>query len=91
MSPDDPSTTTDRPPVIDRGPELVVELDSGVERLIPGQATAPPGEVVHVTRLDEQGPFVVASCTCGWRSYARRSRPLARSEAYDHELLHSGA
>ena len=72
MQPDEPSTATDRPPVVDRAPELVVE-------------------VVHATRLDEQGPFVVASCTCGWRSYARRSRPLARSEAKDHHLLHAGA
>jgi len=90
MQPDDASTTTDRPPAVDRGPELVVEVDDGLEALIPEQHGAPPVEVAHVTRLDEQGPFVVASCTCGWRSYARRSRPLARSEAQDHALLHSG-
>ena len=45
----------------------------------------------HITELAEQGPFVVATCSCGWRSYARRSRPLARTEANEHALLHSPA
>ena len=40
MQPDDPSTTTDRPPAVDRGPELVVEVDAGLEALIP-DSTAP--------------------------------------------------
>jgi hypothetical protein len=45
--------------------------------------------VRHVVQILERGPFVVATCTgCGWESFARRSRPLARSEGRDHELLH---
>ena len=78
-------TTTERQPVVGHGPEHVVDDASE----IPAQST-PLAVVVHVTRLDEQGPFVVATCACGWRSYARRSRPLARAEARDHELLHAG-
>lgn len=45
--------------------------------------------VRHVVQVLERGPFVVATCVgCGWESFARRSRPLARSEGRDHELLH---
>lgn len=42
----------------------------------------------HLTELVEQGAFVFAQCTCGWRSYARRSRPRARDEGDEHGLLH---
>ena len=46
--------------------------------------------VVHAIALVERGPFVVARCSgCGWETFARRSRPLARSEGSDHVLLHS--
>jgi hypothetical protein len=46
--------------------------------------------VEHVIALVERGPFVVARCTgCGWETFARRSRPLARREGKDHVLLHS--
>jgi hypothetical protein len=39
----------------------------------------------------ERGPFTVAVCRgCGWESIARRSRPLARSEGTDHEVLFAG-
>jgi hypothetical protein len=86
MQPDDAGTTTDRPPVVEHRPEVVLDDDPAE---IPAQPS-PPSVVTHVTRLDEQGPFVVATCACGWRSYARRSRPLARAEARDHELLHAG-
>jgi len=55
-----------------------------VAHLIPRQAP-----VEHVMTLVERGPFVVAVCAgCGWETFARRSRPLARSEGQDHMLLH---
>jgi hypothetical protein len=45
--------------------------------------------VAHRVSLVDRGPFLVAVCTgCGWESFARRSRPLARAEGRDHELLH---
>lgn len=62
----------------------------------PADPIPPPrssGEAVveHTVRLVEEGPFTVARCDgCGWRSFARRSRPLARSEGQDHEVLHRG-
>ena len=86
MQAEDSGTTTDRPTVGERRPAVVGDSDADG---IPAQRV-PVAAVAHMTRLDEQGPFLVASCTCGWRSYARRSRPLARSEARDHELLHAG-
>ncbi len=48
------------------------------------EAAAP----VHLTEVTDEGQFSVARCSCGWRSYARRSRPRARSEAKDHLILH---
>jgi hypothetical protein len=46
--------------------------------------------VVHSIHLVEHHQFSVAVCdTCGWRSFARRSRPLARDEGRDHEVLHN--
>lgn len=50
-----------------------------------------PEVVEHRTSVVDQGAFTVAECSCGWRSYARRSRPLARREAHDHEVLHAPA
>ncbi len=43
----------------------------------------------HETEIVDDGPFTVARCSCGWRSYARRSRRLARAEAADHKVLHA--
>lgn len=46
--------------------------------------------VIHSVHLVEHHQFSVAVCdTCGWRSFARRSRPLARDEGRDHEVLHN--
>jgi hypothetical protein len=42
----------------------------------------------HDVTVADEGSFTVARCTCGWRSYARRSRQRARSEAADHTLLY---
>ena len=57
-----------------------------VELRIEGEV-APP--VVHRIHLIERGPFIVAQCLgCGWETFARRSRPLARQEGRDHEVLH---
>jgi hypothetical protein len=59
------------------------------EQLVP--AVQPPA-VEHAIRLVERGPFVAAVCTgCGWETFARRSRPLARREGHDHVLLHAPA
>jgi hypothetical protein len=62
------------PPVLIEADELtLIELD-----------------IVHRTRLVERGPFVLAQCLgCGWETFARRSRPLARREGRDHEILHA--
>ena len=47
-------------------------------------------DLVHRTRLVERGPFVLAQCLgCGWETFARRSRPLARREGRDHEILYA--
>jgi hypothetical protein len=46
----------------------------------------------HKIQMLDRGPFAVAVCTgCGWESFARRSRPLARREGRDHELLFRAA
>ena len=45
----------------------------------------------HAVRLVERHAFTVAVCDgCGWESFARRSRPLARTEGRDHVLLYGG-
>jgi hypothetical protein len=45
--------------------------------------------VEHRIVLVERHAFTVATCTgCGWESFARRSRPLARTEGRDHLLLY---
>ena len=47
--------------------------------------------IEHMVALVERGQFTVAVCAgCGWESFARRSRPLARSEGRDHVLLFGG-
>jgi hypothetical protein len=47
--------------------------------------------IQHTVSLVERGAFTVAVCAgCGWESFARRSRPLARSEGHDHHLLYGG-
>ncbi|HTY72484.1 MAG TPA: hypothetical protein VMI11_08675 [Actinomycetes bacterium] len=43
----------------------------------------------HVLSVNDEGSFTVARCTCGWRSFARRSRGVARREAEDHRLLYA--
>jgi hypothetical protein len=54
-------------------------------RLVPG----PGHQLEHVIAIVERGPFVLARCTgCGWETFARRSRPLARREGRDHVRLH---
>jgi hypothetical protein len=47
-----------------------------------------PADGHHEVRVADQGSFTVARCTCGWRSYARRSRNLARSEGREHAILY---
>jgi len=42
----------------------------------------------HDVSVADEGSFTVARCSCGWRSYARRSRQRARSEGADHGLLY---
>jgi hypothetical protein len=49
----------------------------------PGPAT------LHVVAVSERGAFAVAVCRCGWESFARRSREVARREGRDHEVLHA--
>ena len=64
--------------------------DQQVEAPPPPPVLVPDEVVVHHVRLIERGPFVVAVCDgCGWETFARRSRPLARREGRDHEVLHS--
>ena len=71
---------------LDPGPRLV-EAGSAVSVEVEVEAAAP---VVHSVHLVEHHQFSVAVCdTCGWRSFARRSRPLARDEGRDHEVLHN--
>lgn len=68
----------------DPGPRLV-EAGSAVS--VEVEVAAPP---IHSVHLVEHHQFSLAVCdTCGWRSFARRSRPLARDEGRDHELLHN--
>jgi len=44
--------------------------------------------IEHRVAIVERGPFAVAVCRgCGWESFARRSRPRARDEGRDHEVL----
>ncbi|MFF2024084.1 hypothetical protein ACFVW2_20070 [Streptomyces sp. NPDC058171] len=38
----------------------------------------------HRTTTVEQGRFVTARCSCGWRGAARRARSKARSDAEGH-------
>ena len=78
-----PSETTPSLSVVS---DLSVEPDVSVE-VAPAPATHDYGQ--HEVRVEDQGSFTVARCTCGWRSYARRSRDLARREGQDHALLYS--
>ncbi|MEV7418749.1 hypothetical protein [Streptomyces sp. NPDC089919] len=41
-------------------------------------------EPAHVIATTERGSFCTASCSCGWRGPARRSRDLARRDAAAH-------
>jgi hypothetical protein len=73
------SADDDGPMLTEAVPDLVV--------IVGDEATSTT--VAHETEIADDGAFTVARCSCGWRSYARRSRPLARAEAADHKLLHS--
>ena len=75
----DTGARADRPEVVADG--VAVDPDRTSDPFDP--------RIEHRVRIDERGPFVVAVCAgCGWESFARRSRGLARAEARDHELLH---
>ena len=71
--------TTDDPSI-----DLRVVADPAVE------AAPLEPEIVepHDVAVADEGSFTVARCSCGWRSYARRSRQRARSEGADHALLY---
>ena len=78
---------TDRPVVLP-GPrvEPAVAADDPDSRPDPFDP-----RIEHAFRLVERHAFTVAVCDgCGWESFARRSRPLARSEGRDHVLLYGG-
>jgi hypothetical protein len=73
-------------PVVLPGPRV-----EQVERADDPDLRADPFDprVQHAVRLVERHAFTVAVCDgCGWESFARRSRPLARSEGRDHVLLY---
>ena len=79
-------------------------VTSGADRpvVLPGPRVEPADDpdsrrdpfdprVEHKVRLVERHAFTGAVCDgCGWESFARRSRPLARSEGRDHVLLYGG-
>ena len=72
-------TRRDEPPRVDRGGD---DPDTKLDLFDP--------RIDHRVDVVDRGPFAVSVCTgCGWESFARRSRPLARSEGRDHELLFS--
>jgi hypothetical protein len=78
----DPSAPSGAP--TDDRPRVV---DAPTVQTTPGPSSR---SAEHRVRIDERGPFTVAVCLgCGWESYARRSRRLARSEGRDHELLYA--
>lgn len=51
----------------------------------------PSPTAAHRITFVERGPFLAARCSCGWYGPARRSRPLARSEATAHLADPDGA
>jgi hypothetical protein len=72
-----------------QAPAVSVAADAA-EPVVAAALAHAKDRVVHAIELVERGPFVVAVCQgCGWETFARRSRPLARSEGHDHVLLHS--
>jgi hypothetical protein len=72
-----------RPTLLPEPPPVVVVVDPDL-RPDPFDP-----RVEHRFRLVEHYAFTVAVCDgCGWESFARRSRPLARSEGRDHVLLY---
>jgi hypothetical protein len=71
------------------GPDLSVEVDVSVETVAAPTPVEREDHVHHDVGVHEHGSFTVARCRCGWRSYARRSRDLARREGADHVLLHT--
>jgi hypothetical protein len=81
----DPTVRTSSAAADDR-PRVV---EAPTVETVPGPAEPGPG-AEHRVRIEERGPFTVAVCRgCGWESFARRSRRLARSEGRDHELLYA--
>jgi hypothetical protein len=74
-----PDVRSDQPVVV-RDPAVIDDPDQHTDLFDP--------RIVHKIQILDRGPFAVAVCTgCGWESFARRSRPLARREGRDHELL----
>ncbi|MFJ3899951.1 hypothetical protein [Streptomyces sp. NPDC090025] len=43
-----------------------------------------PSSSRHHATTAENGPFAFASCSCGWRGPARRSRDRARRDVPEH-------
>jgi hypothetical protein len=58
-----------------------------VDRPVVVPATPRVVETHEIRILD--GRFAAATCSCGWRSAARRHRSTVRSEARDHSLLYA--
>ena len=89
-APTNARSTSESTPSLSVVSDLSVEPEASVE---PVTAPAPEEQKhdygQHDVRVEDQGSFTVARCTCGWRSYARRSRDLARREGNDHALLYS--
>ncbi|MER5730913.1 hypothetical protein ABT084_21760 [Streptomyces sp. NPDC002138] len=51
---------------------------------LPRTPAGPPPPGGHTITTAERGSFCLATCTCGWRGPARRSRDLARKDATAH-------
>ncbi|RLL67548.1 hypothetical protein D7M15_12540 [Streptomyces sp. Z26] len=50
----------------------------------PARPARPDGGTPHEATTVERGAFSHASCACGWRGPARRSRDRARADATAH-------
>jgi hypothetical protein len=77
----EPSPSQSTASAVPEVPVVLPDPDEVIELLDP--------RIRHDVEMIERGPFAVAVCRgCGWESFARRSRRLARSEGRDHQLLH---
>ena len=88
-APTNARSTSDSTPSLSVVSDLSVEADSPIEPVTLPEPAEKHDYGLHDVRVEDQGSFTVARCTCGWRSYARRSRDLARREGKDHALLYS--